>query len=52
MKSHKFNHIKECPQFYTATILDWKKLLKPGQYKMIIVELLQFSPLFVFFTNN
>ena len=42
MKLHKFNHIKEYPQFYTATILNWKKLLKPEKYKMIIVESLQY----------
>ncbi len=42
MNLHKFNHIKECPQFYTATILNWKKLLKPEKYKMIIIESLQF----------
>jgi len=38
----KFNHIEECPQFYTDTILDWKKLLKPEKYKMILIELLQY----------
>ena len=38
----KFNHINECPQFYTATILGWKKLLKPIKYKMIIIESLQY----------
>jgi len=39
---NKFNHIEECPQFYTATILEWKKLLKPEKYKMIIIESLQY----------
>jgi REP element-mobilizing transposase RayT len=35
-------HIEDCPQFYTATILDWKKLIKPEKYKLILVESLQF----------
>jgi putative transposase len=30
------------PQFYTATILEWKPLLKQDKYKKIIVESLQF----------
>ena len=38
----KFNHIDECPQFYTATILGWKKLLKPEKYKIIIIQSLQY----------
>ena len=38
----KFNHIEACPQFYTATILGWKKLLKPEKYKMIIIQSLQY----------
>ena len=42
MKLPKFNHIEECPQFYTASILDWKKLLKPEKYKMILIESLQY----------
>ena len=42
MKLLKFNHIKECPQFYTATLLDWKKLLHAEKYKMIIIESLQY----------
>jgi putative transposase len=29
------------PQFYTATILEWKPLLKPDKYKQIIVSSLQ-----------
>lgn len=29
------------PQFYTATILDWKPLLKPEKYKQLIIESLQ-----------
>ena len=42
MKLKKFNHIESCPQFYTATILKWKKLLKPEKYKTIIIESLQY----------
>jgi putative transposase len=30
------------PQFYTATILEWKPLLKQDKYKAIIIESLQF----------
>jgi len=30
------------PQFYTATILEWKYLLKPDKYKDVIIESLQF----------
>lgn len=30
------------PQFFTATILWWKKLLKPDKYKQIIVDSLAF----------
>jgi hypothetical protein len=30
--------ITEYPQFFTATILEWKKLLKPDKYKDMIVE--------------
>ena len=30
------------PQFYTATILEWKPLLKPGKYKDIIIQCLQY----------
>ena len=30
------------PQFYAATILEWKPLLKPGKYKEIIVSSLQY----------
>ena len=29
------------PQFYTATVLDWKPLLKPDKYKDIIIKSLQ-----------
>ena len=34
--------ITEHPQFFTATILDWKKLLKPDKYKDIIIGSLEF----------
>jgi putative transposase len=34
--------ITEYPQFFTATILEWKKLLKPDKYKDIIIESLRF----------
>jgi putative transposase len=34
--------IIESPQFFTATILEWKKLLKPEKYKDIIISSLQF----------
>lgn len=30
------------PQFFTATILEWKKLLQPDKYKTIITESLSF----------
>ncbi len=30
------------PDFYTATILEWKKLLKPDKFKDIIINSLQF----------
>ncbi len=30
------------PQFYTATILEWKHLLKPDKYKDIIIQSLQY----------
>ena len=42
MKLLKFNHQTECPQFYTATILNWKKILKPEKYKTILIESLQY----------
>lgn len=28
--------------FFTASILDWKQLLKPDKYKNILIESLQF----------
>lgn len=34
--------ITEYPQFFTATILNWKKLLKPDKYKDIITDSLRF----------
>lgn len=30
------------PEFYTATILEWKQLLKPDKYKDIIIQSLQY----------
>ncbi len=32
----------EYPQFYTATILQWKRLLKPEKYKLQIINSLQY----------
>ncbi len=34
--------ITEYPQFFTATNLEWKKLLQPDKYKDIIITSLQF----------
>ena len=34
--------ITEAPQFFTATILEWKRLLKPDKYKDIIISSLEF----------
>lgn len=34
--------ITEYPHFFTATILDWKKLLKPDKYKNIIIDSMRF----------
>lgn len=34
--------IKEWPQFFTATNLEWKKLLRPDKYKGIIIDSLRF----------
>lgn len=39
--------VTEHPQFFTATILAWKKLLEPDKYKNIIVDSLRFLA-----TNN
>jgi putative transposase len=35
-------YAQEWPQFFTATIQDWKHLLKEAEYKNIIIETLQF----------
>ena len=48
------------PQFFTATILEWKHLLKPGKYKELIASSLYFLVLdkrivvygFVFMSNH
>ena len=34
--------ITEYPQFFTATNLEWKKLLKPDKYKDIVIDSLRF----------
>lgn len=34
--------ITEYPQFFTATCLEWKKLLHPDNYKGIVIESLRF----------
>ena len=34
--------IKQYPQFFTATILKWRRLLAPEKYKFIIIESLKF----------
>ena len=34
--------ITEYPQYFTTTILQWKKLLKPEKYKDIIIISLKF----------
>ncbi|MEO7048139.1 MAG: transposase [Ferruginibacter sp.] len=39
MSSYNFQH---SPQFFTATILEWKHLLKPDEYKQIIIDSLLF----------
>jgi putative transposase len=36
------NSTTSYPQFFTATILEWKHLLKTDAYKMIIVESLKY----------
>jgi REP element-mobilizing transposase RayT len=33
------------PQFYTATILEWKPLLQQDKYKQVIIESLQYHTL-------
>lgn len=35
-------YAQEWPQFFTATIQEWKHLLKEGKYKNIIVDALRF----------
>ena len=34
--------VTEYPQYYTATNLEWKRLLKPDKYKNIVVESLKY----------
>jgi len=34
--------VEEHPQFFTATILEWKKLLAKDKYKDIIIDSLMF----------
>ncbi len=34
--------ITEYPQFFTATNLEWKKLLKPDKYKDIVISSMKF----------
>jgi len=34
--------ITEYPQFFTATNLEWKRLLKPDKYKEIVIKSLRF----------
>lgn len=34
--------IAEYPQFFTATNLEWKRLLKPGKYKDIVIGSMRF----------
>ncbi len=35
--------LQQCyPQYFTATIFDWKHLLNPDKYKDVIIESLQF----------
>ena len=34
--------ITEWPQYFTATNLEWKKLLRPDKYKDIIIDSLRF----------
>lgn len=36
------NIITEYPQFFTATIIEWKKFLAPDKYKDIIIDSLRF----------
>jgi len=36
------NIITEYPHFFTATNLNWKKLLAPNKYKDIVIESMRF----------
>ncbi len=38
----KEQYAQEWPQFFTATIQEWKHLLKEDKYKLIIIEALKF----------
>lgn len=38
----KEQHAQEWPQFFTATIQEWKHLLKEEKYKLIIIKALKF----------
>jgi putative transposase len=42
MNNKKEAIITEYPQFVTATILEWKKLLKPDKYKEIVIGSLKY----------
>ena len=46
----KLNHADNPIQFYTATIMEWKKLLKPDKYKQIIIK--SFLAVVGVITNN
>lgn len=35
-------HLSACPHFFTATILEWKPLLKPDKFKDIITRSLEY----------
>ena len=39
----KQQYAQEWPQFFTATIQEWKHLLKENNYKNIIVDSLKFT---------
>ena len=38
----KQDYAQEWPQFFTATIQEWKHLLKENKYKNVIVDSLKF----------
>ena len=38
----KEQHAQKWPQFFTATIQEWKHLLKEEKYKLIIIKALKF----------